>query len=249
MMLMERYQKAVEELLAKVRATQTETIQKAGQIIADSVANGGKVYLAEICHSIQMDLIYRGGGPIFYKQFKKDEHWESLKAGDVLVVSSVSGRTQHVVDMAWEAMERGVTVIAFTSMEYATQVDPVAKSCMNSSRWLWITAHLLPKLCWKWMGSKPVLRRLPGSHPTILCGISLPVWWKICWQRASPPVSSRAQTSPAVRISIRPSWNPTMTSTAGKLTCRTVQTNAMICKELSVSGTALFPVMSLFRRC
>jgi len=128
MLLMERYQKAVEELLAKVRATQTETIQKAGQIIADSVANGGKVYLAEICHSIQMDFIYRGGGPIFYKHFKKEEHWESMKAGDVLVVSSVSGRTQHVVDMAWEAMERGITVIAFTSMEYATQVDPVHPS-------------------------------------------------------------------------------------------------------------------------
>ena len=128
MMLMERYQKAVEDLLAKVRATQTETIQKAGQLIADSVANGGKIYLAEICHSIQMDFIYRGGGPIFYKHFKKEEHWESMKAGDVLVVSSVSGRTQHVVDMAWEAMERGITVIAFTSMEYATQVDPVHPS-------------------------------------------------------------------------------------------------------------------------
>lgn len=128
MALMHRYQKAVDDLFAKVRDTQTETIIKAGTLIADAVANGGKVYLNDICHSIEMDLIYRGGGPIFYKKFKKEEHMEGLKAGDVLVVSSVSGRTAHVVDLAWEAMERGVTVIAFTSMEYARQVDPVHPS-------------------------------------------------------------------------------------------------------------------------
>lgn len=128
MALMHRYQKAVDDLFAKVRDTQTKTIIKAGTMIADAVANGGKVYLNDICHSIEMDLIYRGGGPIFYKKFKKDEHMESLKAGDVLVVSSVSGRTAHVVDLAWEAMEKGVNVIAFTSMEYARQVDPVHPS-------------------------------------------------------------------------------------------------------------------------
>lgn len=128
MALMHRYQKAVDDLFAKVRDTQTETILKAGDLIANAVANGGKVYLNDICHSIEMDLIYRGGGPIFYKKFKKDEHMESLKAGDVLVVSSVSGRTAHVVDLAWEAMEKGVSVIAFTSMEYARQVDPVHPS-------------------------------------------------------------------------------------------------------------------------
>ncbi len=128
MALMHRYQKAVDDLFAKVRDTQTETIIKAGIMIADAVANGGKVYLNDICHSIEMDLIYRGGGPIFYKKFKKEEHMESLKAGDVLVVSSVSGRTAHVVDLAWEAMEKGVNVIAFTSMEYARQVDPVHPS-------------------------------------------------------------------------------------------------------------------------
>jgi len=128
MALMHRYQKAVDDLFAKVRDTQTETIIKAGTMIAEAVANGGKVYLNDICHSIEMDLIYRGGGPIFYKKFKKEEHMESLKAGDILVVSSVSGRTAHVVDLAWEAMEKGVKVIAFTSMEYARQVDPVHPS-------------------------------------------------------------------------------------------------------------------------
>jgi len=128
MKLMERYQQAVDALFAKVRATQTENIIKAGEMIAECASSGGKIYLAEICHSIQMDLIYRGGGPLFYNQFNKDQHWDKLKEGDILVVSSVSGRTAHVVNMAYEAMERGVKVIAFTSMEYAVQVDPVHES-------------------------------------------------------------------------------------------------------------------------
>ncbi|MBE6929365.1 MAG: SIS domain-containing protein [Ruminococcaceae bacterium] len=128
MALMDRYQKAVDELLAKVRNTQTENIIKAGTLIADSVANGGKVYFNGICHSIEMDLIYRGGGPIFYKKFNAEEHKDTLKAGDVLVVSSVSGRTKAVVDLTWEMVQRGVNVIAFTSMEYAVAVDPVHES-------------------------------------------------------------------------------------------------------------------------
>ena len=127
-MLMDRYHDAVKDLFAKVRETQTENIQKASEMIADCVTNGGKVYLGELCHSIQMDLIYRGGGPMYYVSYKDEEHREKLKPGDILVLSSVSGRTKHVVDLAYEAMERGITVIAFISMSYATQVDPVHES-------------------------------------------------------------------------------------------------------------------------
>ena len=51
-----------------------------------------------------------------------------IRPGDVLVVSSVSGRTASVVDLAYEAVKMGVKVIALTSMEYAVQVDPVHSS-------------------------------------------------------------------------------------------------------------------------
>lgn len=128
MELMKRYQKAVDDLFAKVRDTQTEKIIEAGELIANSVMNGGKIILSGICHSIENDLIYRGGGPIFYKHYEEEKHKDTLKAGDVLIVSSVSGRTKSVVDLAYEMVERGVNVIAFTSMEYAVQVDPVHES-------------------------------------------------------------------------------------------------------------------------
>ncbi len=150
-MLMHRYQQAVDELLAKVRETQCDTIIKAGKLIADTVASKHKIWLGGICHSIEMDLITRGGGPLFYRHFdynsaqpagtEPDESVDAtvraarnalinggVKPGDLLVLSSVSGRTRHVVDLAWEAMQQGVTVIAFISMSYAQAVDPVHPS-------------------------------------------------------------------------------------------------------------------------
>lgn len=125
-MLIDRYHKAVDELLKKVRETQLGAIKKAGALVAEAVENGHKVYLGHIVHGIEMDLIYRGGGPIFYKEYKSGE--TELKEGDVLFVSSVSGRTKTVVDLAWDCVQKGVKVIALTSMAYATQVDPVHES-------------------------------------------------------------------------------------------------------------------------
>ena len=127
---MKTYQKAIDSLLEKVRNTQTDNIIKAGNLITEAVLAGGKVYLSEICHAIQKDLIHRGGGVSIYKEvdLKKEEDMAKLKKGDVLVVSSVSGRTQHVVDAAWKAMELGVNVIAFTSMEYTKNVEAVHPS-------------------------------------------------------------------------------------------------------------------------
>ena len=125
-MLIDRYHEAVESLLKTVRETQRENIIKAGELVANAVENGGKIYLGHIVHGIEMDLIYRGGGPIFYKEYKPGE--TELKAGDVIFVSSVSGRTKSVVDLAWDCMQKGITVIALTSMVYASKVDPVHES-------------------------------------------------------------------------------------------------------------------------
>ena len=154
-MLLDRYREAIDELFKKVRDTQTENIIKAGELVADSVANGGCIFLSSICHSMEMDSIYRGGGPIFYKHFSYNLTVENgarardnsdldydrqgaearyalmnsnFRPGDVLFLASVSGRTKKVVDLAYEAVKLGINVVAFTSMEYATQVEPVHPS-------------------------------------------------------------------------------------------------------------------------
>lgn len=153
-MLLDRYNEAIDELIAKVRTTQRENIIKGGELIAETVANGGNVYLSSICHYMEYDSIYRGGGPIFYKHFSWKMEVEregrnrdrsdldtstwgmaayalkmsNMRPGDLLMVSSVSGRTASVVDLAYEAKKMGIKVIAFTSMEYTKAVEAVHPS-------------------------------------------------------------------------------------------------------------------------
>ena len=122
-MLMDRYQEAIVAVLDRVKSTQREALIRAGEIVADAVEHGGKIYLNKIVHGIEGDLFYRGGGPMFYRLYKEGE--TELKEGDVLFVSSVSGRTKSVVDLSYDCMQKGIKVIALTSMSYATQVDPV----------------------------------------------------------------------------------------------------------------------------
>lgn len=153
-MILDDYQKRVDELFNQVKTTQRENIIAAGKMMADTIEAGGNIYLSGICHSIEMDLFNRGGGPAFYRTFhykldvqsdarKRDRSdmdlnmeglgayvlkASTIKPGDVLVVGSVSGRTAHVVDLAYEAKKMGIKVIAMCSMSYAQTVDPVHSS-------------------------------------------------------------------------------------------------------------------------
>ena len=153
-MLLDKYNERLDQLIEKVRTTQRDNIITAGHMIAETIEKGGNVYLSKICHEIENDLIYRGGGPIFYKHFSYGMQVEKkarirdrsdldtsiwgmasyalkmsdMRPGDLLMVSSVSGRTVSTVDLAYEAKKFGIQVIAFMSMEYAATVAPVHPS-------------------------------------------------------------------------------------------------------------------------
>ena len=109
MNLVERYQEAIADVMKMVRETQMDNIIKAGEIVAKAAESGKKVYLGKVVHYIEKDLISRGGGPIFYREYKPDE--SELSEGDVIFVSSVSGRTENIVNLAWDSMQKGVKVI------------------------------------------------------------------------------------------------------------------------------------------
>ena len=152
--LLSRYQDAVHDLLAKVETTQRENIVAAGEMIAECVIGGGAVHLSNICHMIEYDLLNRGGGVAFYKRFHydltvdnkvRDRNRSGIDTsieglaryaliaskalpGDILFVSSVSGRTPRTVDLAWEAKKMGIKVVALLSMEYAQAVEPTHSS-------------------------------------------------------------------------------------------------------------------------
>lgn len=125
-MLLDKYQEEIYKVLDSVKATQRENIIKAGELVAKAVMNRGKIYLDGIVHGVEKDLLYRGGGPIFYKAYKPEE--TVINPGDLIFVSSVSGRTKKVVDLAYECTKKGAYVIALTSLTYAATLPPIHES-------------------------------------------------------------------------------------------------------------------------
>jgi uncharacterized phosphosugar-binding protein len=149
--LFQEYLQEVTALLQRIAQEEEPAVQAGARLMADAVQNGGNIFAFGCTHSslpIQ-DLVYRAGGlmlvnPIFgpgiaamdtrpatlSSELEKIPGYAKalidntpLKAGDVLIVVSVSGRNAVPVEMAQLAQERGVKVIGLTSRAYTEGVS------------------------------------------------------------------------------------------------------------------------------
>lgn len=145
------YLDQVIRLLQEVRETQAEAVEQAAQKIAAAIQNQHLLYVFGPSHAgmLAQELFYRAGGlvpvnPILPPGLVTDVRPVTLtsrlerlpglgtqiaaetpmEAGDVLIVHSVSGRNAAAVEVAQAARERGVFVIALTSLQYSRSVQP-----------------------------------------------------------------------------------------------------------------------------
>ena len=147
------YLNTIRSLLDHYERTQMDAIERAAEIAADSVLNGGAVHLASIGHSNEQDFLNRAGGPAFLqalsfsmsindpvadclKNRPRGEPFDkecelvrlalragNLRRGDVVAVGSVSGRSVRPVAIALECRELGIHTIGFTSIAYTARID------------------------------------------------------------------------------------------------------------------------------
>ncbi|MCL5103841.1 MAG: sugar isomerase domain-containing protein [Armatimonadetes bacterium] len=147
-----KYLEAVRAILSHLESTQLPRIEEAANIVAESLANGGAVFCAGIGHNNQDDFLGRAGGLAALQRFTynvnidapvadcltnrpRPEPFEmdlesvrfavrasEIRAGDVVVVGSVSGRNRGPIELAIACREMGVRVIGITSMEYTSRV-------------------------------------------------------------------------------------------------------------------------------
>ena len=155
-MLIERYFEALQAKISEI-AAQPEPIQQAAKLCADTLEKGGVIHIFDSGHMVSSELIHRAGGlaalsalsfklevdnlvrtradappnaspGISYKYIEHVFESNQLRAGDVLFVGSVSGKTPNVIELALQAKAHGLTVIGLTSIAYSSRLDPMHPS-------------------------------------------------------------------------------------------------------------------------
>jgi uncharacterized phosphosugar-binding protein len=144
--LADRYLDTVSDLLAGLREREAAALSRAAGLVAGAVAGGGRLYAHGAGHSAlpAQDLVYRAGGLALVNLLSVPgtagvttvpaplgsalEHVgglaaavlaaEGVRAGDLLIVISLSGRNALPVEMAREGRARGATVLGVTSLAY-----------------------------------------------------------------------------------------------------------------------------------
>jgi len=135
--------------LCRLQREQAENIQKAADVLAKAIIDGKAIYSFGASHSFIMteEMVYRTGGLILVNPIyphgmnllvrpitltSRLERLEGLgqqllesvspKQGDVLIVSSTSGRNAVAIDMAEKAQSLEMKVIGITSLAYTAGV-------------------------------------------------------------------------------------------------------------------------------
>ncbi|MFH8252728.1 SIS domain-containing protein [Microbacterium sp. B2969] len=145
-----RYLARVVHLLQDVLDTQWDAIARAADAVAAALRGGREVHAFGSGHSHMLaeELFYRAGGladvrPMLFEGLMLhanaplstrlerlpglasqllDDH--GVSAGDVLMVFSNSGRNQVATELAAAARDRGLTVIAVTSLTHSRATAP-----------------------------------------------------------------------------------------------------------------------------
>ena len=152
------YLDTVRGILDHLEKTQLPAIEQASELIIHALTHQGAVFCAEIGHANQMDFLNRAGGLAAVQAFNfscsitdpvadclrnrpqpeaHDHEIETvrfavrnsnLRAGDVLLLGSVSGKNTRPVELALACHEIGVKTIGFTSLPYTAEVESLHPS-------------------------------------------------------------------------------------------------------------------------
>jgi len=149
-MLITNYFDAISAKINEIREAESELIARIAQICADSIESGGVVHIHDTGHMLNSELIHRAGGlagltPFSFgmnahnpNAFREKQGGgantvsetvalalakSNIRAGDVLFIGSVSGKSEQVVELAIQARKMGVTTVAITARAYSSKLE------------------------------------------------------------------------------------------------------------------------------
>ncbi len=148
-MLKESYLKTSLSLLDRVYLQNQSTIETIAPLIAESVASGGVIHTFGSGHSeiIGREMVGRAGGLVCVSAIldmtggfienlpgygralaARYDRNHSLKPGEFIIVISNSGKNCSPIEIAQYAKEKGLTVVAITSMTMTQEVQTTHSS-------------------------------------------------------------------------------------------------------------------------
>ncbi|HAF61688.1 MAG TPA: hypothetical protein DCK95_05125 [Anaerolineaceae bacterium] len=156
-MMQELYFNKVEEILHRIRETQSESINTIAHKLSDIILGGGIIYVfgAGHSHMLSEEMAGRAGGLIQVRAILEPELMEiqgrgkstqiermpgyakivfesnAIREKDALIVISNSGINPVPIEMAMEAKKAGVLVIALTNLEHSKNVK---SRCPNGKK-------------------------------------------------------------------------------------------------------------------
>jgi len=152
------YLENVTKMLKQIGESQADAIESAVNLMYERFQAGGALFVFGASHAgiVAEEMFYRAGGliianPIFSPTLmlntrpttitSKMEQLEGfgtivldgspVKAGDVLIIHSVSGRNSVTIDMALKAREMDVAIIVITNLDYSKKVPSRHSSGKN----------------------------------------------------------------------------------------------------------------------
>ena len=147
---MSEYLNAITDCLARIESEEAAAMAEVSERVAETIISGGIIFVFGCGHSHLpgLDTFYRAGGlarvcPILDERLmlhasaSESTGWERtdgladellarypVKAGDVLIAISNSGRNTVPVELAMKCRTRGAYVIALTSLRHTGAVTP-----------------------------------------------------------------------------------------------------------------------------
>lgn len=149
-MLIKNFFEAITAKISEIQAAETDLIAHIAEICAHSIQSGGVIHIHDTGHMLNSELISRAGGLVGMTPFNfgmnvnnpnsfRDKQGNStnltaetialalkrsnVRAGDVMFIGSVSGKSEQVVELAMQAQAMGVTTISISSVTYSSQLE------------------------------------------------------------------------------------------------------------------------------
>ena len=146
-MYLDNYFDAVDGVFGAIRRGQREAIEAAAEAVAEALSHKGGLFVMDTGHLLRHESFLRAGGLVAFTPFSYELKVESdlenrpselapedqvaleartvslaldkgrLRAGDVLLINTNSGRTANVIETALQCRERGIVTIGIASGE------------------------------------------------------------------------------------------------------------------------------------